>query len=327
MPHVIICVAGSASEYDGWMRMSRLRGLLVADEANSTVQRRQVGAELRRARAEAGLTQQEAAEELKWSLSKLIRAEAGIHGISERDLRVALTRYGKTSPQRISELAAAARDSRRNSWWHDYRDVVSPQFAQLLGHEDLATSIRVCHPFLIPSLLQTEDYATDLMSFYRTQQKVRMAIKLRMERQERLRKNPGAKVVYVVGQEALHREIGGPGVMRIQLERLLNAGQDRDMTVRIVPFSAGTHPGLQGPFTLLKLTEPDEKLLFVESIGGDRFVRDEPQLIDEHERYLEMMTAKALSPEEGTALLEDQIGRLRDKETGAGRTERATYTP
>ena len=131
-------------------------------------------------------------------------------------------------------------------------------------------------------------------------------------------------MVYVVGQEALHREIGGPGVMRIQLELLLNAGQGRDVAVRIVPFSSGTHPGLQGPFTLLKLTEPDEKLLFVESVGGDRFVRDEPELIDEYERYLEMMTAKALSPEEGAALLEEQIGRLRDQETGAGRTERAT---
>jgi transcriptional regulator with XRE-family HTH domain len=284
----------------------------VTDGANPTVQRRQVGAELRRARAEAGLTQQEAAKELRWSPSKLIRAEAGIHGISEKDLRAALAHYGKTSLERTAELAVAARDSRRNSWWHDHRDVVSPQFAQLLGHEDLAASIQVCHPFLIPSLLQTEDYATDLMSFYKSQVRVREAIQLRMKRQERLRNNREAKAVYVVGQEALHRDIGGPGVMRTQLERLLKVGRDRDATVRIVPFSAGTHPGLQGPFTLLKLTEPDEKLLFIESVGGDRFVRDEPELTGEYENYLDMMMAKALSPEDGANLIKDRISRLRD---------------
>ena len=286
----------------------------MADGADPSVQRRRIRVVLRSSREAAGFTQDAAAERLGWSPSKVVRAEAGLHGVSEQDLKAALALYRVTDPDLVAELAAAARGSRRHSWWHPYRGMVSPQFAQLLGHESQAASVRACHPFLIPGLLHTREYAAALMSFYRDQERVREVIELRMQRQARLRANPAAEVAYVVGEEALHRWIGGPGVMRRQVERLLAAGRDPNVTILVVPFTAGTHPGLQSPFTLLGLTEPEEELLFIESVNGDRFFRDEPKLTAEYGDYFRAMSALALPQEEGNALLRDQAGRLRHAE-------------
>jgi transcriptional regulator with XRE-family HTH domain len=300
----------------------------MADGTDPSVQRRRIRTELRSGREAAGLTQQEAAKRLGWSESKLTRAEAGLHGVSERDLQAALALYRVTDPGLVAELTAAAGGSRRHSWWHPYRDVVSLQFAQLLGHESQAASVRVCHPSLIPSLLHTREYATTLMSFYRNQERVQEVIGLRMERQERLRANPEAEVIYVLGEEALHRRIGGPGVMRRQVERLLDAGQDPHVTIQVVPFTAGTHPGLQSPFTLLRLTEPEEEMLFIESVNGDKFVRDEPELTAEYAEYFGVMTSLALPPEEADALLREQAARLRRaEEAGADRAEGSARRP
>jgi transcriptional regulator with XRE-family HTH domain len=300
----------------------------MADGTDPSVLRRRLRVELRSSREAAGFTQPAAAKRLGWSQSKMIRAEAGLHGVSEGDVQAALALYGVTDAHVVAELTAAARGSRRHSWWHPHRNVVSLQFAQLLGHENQAVAVRVCHPLLVPSLLHTKDYAVALMSFYRNQERVREVIEIRMERQARLRANPEAEVVYVVGEEALHRWIGGPAVMRRQVEHLLDAGQDPNVTVKIVPFTAGTHPGLQSPFTLLRLTDPDEKLLFIESINGDKFFRDEPDLTAEYVEYFGMMTDLALSQEEGDALLREQIGRLRRaEETGNGRADRSACRP
>jgi hypothetical protein len=109
--------------------------------------------------------------------------------------------------------------------------------------------------------------------------------------------------------------------MRRQAEHLLDTGQCTDVAIRIVPFRGGSHPGLQSPFTLLRLRETDEELLFIESINGDDLVRDEPDRIAEYGEYFETMNGLALLPEDGDALLRERIDVLRHAEkTETGRT-------
>ena len=130
---------------------------------DTSSQRRKLMAGLRRARSAAGLTQRVAAERLNWSQSKLIRIENGAVGISVTDLRAMLQLYRVTDQQSIEDLSNAALHSRGLSWWSRFRDVVSPQFATYLGQEASASSIAVFHPFLIPGLLHTREYATALL--------------------------------------------------------------------------------------------------------------------------------------------------------------------
>lgn len=282
-------------------------------DADPNVQRRRLGLELRRGREATGLTQREAAKGVEWSLSKMIRIEAGAQGISVSDLNALLALYGVTDSDRVAALTAAARGSHGQSWWNGYRDIVSPQYAWLLGVESQAASLRVTHSLLIPGLLHTQEYAAALMGVYRDQERTRRIIDLRMERQDRLFGSE-AESLFVIAEEALHRWIGGPGVMRRQLEHLRNMGQRTDLAIRIVPFRGGSHPGLQSPFTLLRLRETGEEILFIESINGDLLARDEPDRIAEYGEYFETMNGLALSTEDGDALLTERISALRRAE-------------
>lgn len=284
----------------------------MADGADPSVRRRRLAVELRRGRNVAQLTQREVIEQLDWSMSKLIRIESGAQGISVTDVKALLDLYGITDADRVNALTTTARGSRGQSSWTRFRDIVSPQFAMYLGHESEAESIRVVHPFLVPGLLHTEEYAAALMSDYRDQGRTARIVELRMERQERLFASGEVSSTFVFGEEALQRWIGGPQVVSRQLERLVDIGQRPNVSIRIVPFTAGSHPGLQGPFNLLHLKGTDEEVLFRESISGDQLTRDEPDQISEYiEYFVKLADDLALPPERGEALLREHIDRLR----------------
>jgi transcriptional regulator with XRE-family HTH domain len=295
----------------------------MAEVRDPNVHRRRLGLDLRRGRGAVGLTQREAARRLEWSLSKLIRIESGAQGLSVTDLKAMLDLYGMSDPDQATALTEAARGSRGQAWWHPYRDIISPQFAKYLDHESQATSLRVFHPFLIPGLLHTEEYAASLMNVFREpEEQPRRAARitgLRAMRQERLFENQGTDFAFAIGEEALYRWVGGPRVMRRQLERLLEVGTRAKVPIRIVPFRAGSYAGLRGPFIVLQLQDGDDEVLFIESFSGDLLTRDEPSLISEYVEYFETFADLSLSPEEGNSLLSEQIDRLRDAEkTQAG---------
>jgi transcriptional regulator with XRE-family HTH domain len=172
-------------------------------DVDPNVRRRWLGLELRKVREATERTQRQAARALEWSLSKLIRIESGAQGISVTDLNALLALYGVVDADQVAALTAAARGSHGQTWWNGYRDVVSSQFAWLLGAESHAVSLRVSHPFLLPGLLQTEAYAAALMGVFRDQQgRMPRIIDLRIERQERFFSS-GAESLFVIGEEAL----------------------------------------------------------------------------------------------------------------------------
>lgn len=285
-------------------------------------QRRRLRAELRKARGAARLTQRDAAERLAWSESKLIRIENGAVGLSVTDLQAMLKLYGVTNRQAVADLAEAARGSRGSSWWSRYRDVVSPQFALYLGQEASASSIRVFHPFLIPGLLHTDDYAYELIRVHCSDEEARHIVDMRRQRQQQLLGHPDSpELTFVLGEEALYRWIGGPAVMRRQLEHLLDLGWQPGISVSVIPFDAGAHPGLLGSFILLGFDDPAENLLFVEGLSGDLVSRADEEKVDRFAMHFEMMRDRALSAGQARALIERLIERF--GEAGSGGSSEA----
>lgn len=288
----------------------------MAAQSDPGIQRRRLRVELRKARAAVGMTQRQAADELEWSLSKLIRIESASVGTSVTDLRAMLQLYGVADTELVRILTQAARGSKGQAWWSPYKDLVSPQFAQYLGHEGSASSIRVSHPFLIPGLLHTADYAAALLRAHRVVDD--RIVDLRMARQENLYGGMHSpEIEFVFGEEALYRLTGGPAVMRDQLLHLLEVSTRSGISVQIVPFSSGAHPGLLGPFVLLGLDDSAEDLLFVESVGGDLLSRDDREKIDQFIEYFEAVRELALSRAGSRALLEQVICQL-DRPGAAG---------
>jgi transcriptional regulator with XRE-family HTH domain len=281
----------------------------VAD-SDPDVQRRRLMSALREHRELAGITQRDAAAALDWSPSKLIRIETGAHGVSVTDLQALLHLYGVTGQDTTANLKELARASRGKPWWHEYRDLVSRQFATYLGYESSASSLTAFHPLMLPGLLHTEAYATAILDILRKPERTRRIVELKRRRQEHLFADAYVQIAFIVNEEALYRWIGGRDAMRLQLQHIRDVAERPNVTVSIVPVSAGAHPGLCGSFTVARIDELNEQLVFLESMNGDKIIKDSRTDIELYDEYVAELGRCALTSEDGDALLKAQIARL-----------------
>jgi transcriptional regulator with XRE-family HTH domain len=286
-------------------------------EANETtspvVARRRLRAELRRARLDAGLTQEQVAVAMDWSLSKLIRIENGTVGISMNDLKAILAHYKITDEGRTAELITLSRGARERSWWNAYRDA-SPRLIQLIEYESASSIIRNFQPMLIPGLLQTEEYAAATirnLSPQATEQEVHTGTEMRMKRQQLLQQREVPLMFFIMDEAAVRRLVGGKQAMRRQIQRLLDESDKPTVTIEVVPFSAGAHPGMQGPFMLFEFPDPaDDDALYLEGPSDIRLNRDDPEEISIFRERFEVLRELSLGPQVSTDLLRRLLDEL-----------------
>jgi transcriptional regulator with XRE-family HTH domain len=284
-----------------------------SETASPVVQRRRLRTELRRARLDAGLTQEQVAMAMDWSLSKLIRIENGSVGISLNDLKAILAYYKITDDERTGELIALSRGARERSWWSSYRDV-SPRLIQLIEYESASSIIRNFQPMLIPGLLQTEEYATAMirnLDSQVTEQEVKTGIEMRMKRQQVLQQPEMPLMFFIMDEAAVRRLVGGKEAMRRQIKRLLDESDKPTVTIEVVPFSAGAHPGMQGPFMLFEFPDAaDDDALYLEGPNDSRFSRDNAEEISRFRERFEALRGLSLGPEGSIDLLRGLLDEL-----------------
>src|SRR5574341_251305 len=199
------------------------------------VHRRRLRSELRRVREAAGFTQRDVARAMDWSLSKLIRIETGAVSITTNDLRALLTHYGINEPERVEGLIEVARASRERSWWSGYREVASQDYVTFLGYESSASVIRNFEPLLVPGLLQTEEYAREVIRAIQGEDHVDALVDLRMYRQQTLlERDEPPSTHFILDEAVIRRSVGGPDVMRRQLRHLAQLAERPNITVRVV---------------------------------------------------------------------------------------------
>jgi hypothetical protein len=245
-----------------------------------------------------------------WSPSKLIRIEAGIHGVSVTDFQALLQLYGVTDRDTTESLKELARASRGKPWWHEYRDIVSTQFATYLGHESSASALVAFHPFMLPGLLHTEEYATALLELLGDPARTQRIVDLKTKRRRQLFADPSIQAEFILNEEALHRWIGGRDTMRRQLQSIHDEAKRPNVIVKIVPFSAGAHHGLCGPFTAVRIDGLNEKVVFLEGMNGDQLLRDGQKETDRYDKYIDELNQCALTDQDVDDFLEEQIARL-----------------
>lgn len=244
------------------------------------VARRAVYTGLRRLREERGLTQRDVGATMDWSLSKVIRIETGQVSVSITDLRALLRLYDVRDRGRVDAFVANARASRRRSWWFGYSDPVVGELGTTLPFESAATGIRGFEPHLIPDVLQTEEYTREVLlaTLPVPAAHFREALDFRLERQQRLLRENGPEMRFVLDESVVRRMVGGPAVMRRQMERLREYARHPRITVRIMPFSAGLCRGGHVAFQLLSVPGPNEDVvLAIERPGSGVIVCHEGQ--------------------------------------------------
>ncbi|BEL08564.1 helix-turn-helix transcriptional regulator [Actinoplanes sichuanensis] len=254
-------------------------------EVGPTIARHLVRQRLRELRESSELSPATVAELTGWSLSKLNRIESGDVTVQPLEVRALLRFYGVEDKDVVDTLAKLSQASRTRQWYSRYR--LAGDFQRFVAFEHEAAVINIWQVLLMPGLLQTEEYAAAVtaLSMRRSpgDRDVLAKVKLRMDRQKAFRERlgqPGApRIVAVIDESVLHRPLGGPDVLRRQLDHLLALAEQRDIyTIGVTPLGLAHHSGVGGTFELLQFAGEHGDVLFVETAAGsDSLTTDDEQ--------------------------------------------------
>lgn len=272
--------------------------------------RRRLRAALRAARLAAGLTQEQVAAAMEWSLSKVIRIESGAVSVSTTDVRALVRLYGITDPRRVEELVTLARRSRRRPWFSSLRRNLPAPYAAYIGLEAESTSIRYYHPTGLPNLFQTAAYVA--ANTFRGDEH-HVAVRLARQRELLDRPDP-PQVVALVAEGVLRRIAEGPDSLGDQLQHLRALGDRPHITIQVLPFTAGICQ-FRGPFAILEFPEPDPDVMYVESAATDDVI-DHPEVVGAFREEFDRLRELALSPAETRLLITRLIESTSDRARG-----------
>lgn len=284
----------------------------MATDQGPVVNSAQLRGELVRLRREGGLTQQQVAKELEWSTSKLIRVEGGHSAITKVDLDALLSRYGVTSKSHRDRLQALNRGAKEPGWWDSYRGI-SSAYLNYVGFEAGAAFIRQLQIGFIPGLLQTAEYARAVTLIGSVdpedEDSIASVVGLRLQRQAELARREVPPYQYFAIDEGVIRLHVGiktdRAIMPNQLRHIADkAERDERVTVRIVPFVVGEHPGLFGPFTLLEFEGGLPDVLYLDTgRGAINMITGDDRQVAEYADNFEELLEGALSPDESIELI------------------------
>ncbi|GHI06989.1 XRE family transcriptional regulator [Streptomyces cellostaticus] len=278
----------------------------MASNVNPTVRRRRLGQELRRLRELKGMTAEEVAERLLVSQSKISRLENGRRSISQRDVRDLCGVYEVEDQRIVDSLMEMARDSRQQGWWHTFGDI---PYSVYIGLETDAESLRVYEPQLVTGLLQTRAYAEALVQGALPETstaEIEKRVQVRMRRQERITaENTPLRLWVVLDEAALKRVVGSRLVMREQLEHLIEMSQLPHVTVQVLPFEVGAHPGLNGQYAILEFTDAaDSSVVYLEGVTSDLYL-EKAQDVQKYAVMYEHLRAQSLNVEQSRQYISD----------------------
>ncbi|HWG64818.1 MAG TPA: helix-turn-helix transcriptional regulator [Streptosporangiaceae bacterium] len=271
-----------------------------------TVLRILLGSQLRRLREAKGITREDAGYTIRASGSKISRMELGRVGFKERDVVDLLEIYGVENEVERAALVALAKDANTPGWWHKYGDLLPEWFQVYVGLEEDASLIRLYEVQFVPGLLQTADYARAVIARGQQradEQEVQRRVNLRIARQELLAKADDRRLWAIVDEAALRRRIGGPEVMRAQLQYLMEATKARNITLQVVPFRLGGHAAEAGAFTILRFPEADlPDVVYLEQLTSSLYL-DKREDVERYSEVMERLSVESAPPERTADIL------------------------
>ncbi|CAL9294856.1 MULTISPECIES: helix-turn-helix transcriptional regulator [unclassified Streptomyces] len=271
----------------------------MASNVNPTVRRRRLGMELRRLREQKGMTAEEVAERLLVSQSKISRLENGRRSISQRDVRDLCGVYEVADQRVVESLMQMAKDSRQQGWWHAFGDI---PYSVYIGLETDAASLRVYEPQIVPGLLQTRQYAEAVITGALPEvsaAEIEKRVNVRTRRQDRIHDaEKPLRLWAVIDEGALRRVVGSRELMAAQLEALIEQSHLPHVTVQVLPFEMGAHPGISGHYAILEFPDAaDSSVVYIEGVTSDLYL-EKPNDVQRYTVMYEHLRAQALGVEQ-----------------------------
>lgn len=253
------------------------------DVVNATVRRWQLTETLRQLREQAGLTIEQAAEQLratgpgKWSRSKLGRIETREQGVKIREVEQLLDLYQVTDASLHAWLLGLAATAHERGYWRAIRKDLPEDFHDFLNVEAALVALRQFETMVFPGLLQTADFTRALINGANpalAPDLVERRVLARMARQQVLTRTNPLHYHVILDEAILERPVGTPAIMRNQLRRLIDEAAGDHITLQILPKAAGASPAMDGPFSILTLPEPIPDFGYAEGPGGAAYIED-----------------------------------------------------
>jgi len=271
----------------------------VTNDRSPRLARLELGRRLRDLRADRKI--KDVAEAIGVSGATISRIETGVRPATRRSVLALCQLYGVEGSLR-EQLLDLADQASRQGWWDRYEDI---EIDQLIGLEIDAVRIGSYNPSFIPWIFQTKEYARSAIKGAAP----RMAdnvlgdrVEARLRRQQILTRQPPSFRL-LVDESAIRRRVGGVQVMRHQLDRMVELAALPQVSLQVVPFSLGAHPGINA-FTLLEFMAPQPAVVYIESTAGDLYLERQSD-IERHQEYLDHLQAGALDPDSSLRVIDD----------------------
>ncbi|MFH8365431.1 helix-turn-helix transcriptional regulator [Streptomyces sp. NPDC018031] len=277
----------------------------MASRTAPTYRQRRLATELRRLREQAGLTAQQAAALLGTDRTMVAHIEAARTKVNAERVRQLACNYACPNDTLVEGLAAMADARRDEHWWDEYRGKLPDGFLDISEIEYYATRIRTAQTVHLPGLLQTEEHARALFELVVPKLRrldVELRVAHRMERQAIFARDDPTPYVGIVHEAALRMQFGGRDVTREQLTYLAEAADRENITLRVIPFSAGSFHGAGQSVLYAEGPEPQLDTVQLDSAYGPYFT-DSPTPLANYRALLDLMESSALSPSESQTLI------------------------
>jgi hypothetical protein len=283
-----------------WSDGEQLFSRLEDPSVDATVLRMLLGSQLRRLREAAGITPEQAGYEIRASRSKISRLENGRVGLKGRDMTDLRSRF-----------LALVHQANEPDWWTKYGDILPDWFETYLGLEAAAATIRSFEVQFVHGLFQTEDYARAVTRRGRKAapaDEIERWVALRLKRQDLISRPNPPRIWSVMDEAVLRRPVGGREVMSAQFRRLIEIAGLPQVTLQVVPFATGGHPGESGSFTVLRFEEQDlPDVVYLEQLTGAIYL-DQRADVEHYLEVVDELSGEALTPDETTRFIE-QVAR------------------
>ncbi|MFI6496438.1 helix-turn-helix domain-containing protein [Nonomuraea typhae] len=266
-----------------------------------------LGTQLRNLRTAKGISREDAGYAIRASHAKISRLELGQVSFKQRDVADLLTLYGVSDEAERAPLLDLARQANAPGWWHKYADLLPSWFEVYIGLEGAASIIRTYENQFVPGLLQVPAYARAVIMLAHDQddqEGIDRRVSLRTARQRRLDADPRLTLWAVIDEAVLRRTLGGPEVMRAQVEHLLEVTAQTNVTLQVMPFDRGGHAAAGGPFSILRFPErelPD--VVYMEQLTSALYL-DKPAETEHYVKVMDRLSVQADSPSATRRFLE-----------------------
>ncbi|MFC4858578.1 Scr1 family TA system antitoxin-like transcriptional regulator [Actinophytocola glycyrrhizae] len=273
--------------------------------------------ELIAARQSVGMNASRLAAEIDLKPSAVSKIEKGTQGLTVRNIKAYARVTGLSKTKTDELLLLAANDDTYDDWLVEFRADMPDWFALYPELEQDAVQIWTYSSELVEGLFQTPDYAEAIVRAGLpdiSSEELERSVQLRTRRQLLLGKAHPPTLRLVLNEAVVRRQVGGEAVMAEQIRHLLELSEREHISIQVLPFSAGAHPGMKTGFTLLRFPEgfDDMDCVYLENNNGGVW-QEVLEHVAEYSATFERQRSMALSPQETSALLASLIQNLRER--------------